>query len=389
MKSVALFRFFLESSLPFAHMQLSSQGFLFYFRTMFDTLATALRQAYPQFTDAALSCTPFGEGLIHETLLLRQAEKKWILQGFNDSVFRYPDRIDHNLSLLSSHKADPLLPFQLPLPLPNAQGTGLTRIEGKYYRLFDFVEGKTLQQIEQPAQARLAAQAYGKFAAWAAKLPAAALQDTIPNFHHLDLRFARLVEVAKQAPPLPQDEQALLQSYLDQQPLVDWYLEQLPLLPLRTTHNDTKINNLIFASSLDSVQALVDLDTLMAGYLMYDFGDLVRTVACSQPETSNAWDQVALLPDLFEELLNGYWQGLDGALSPAEANSLRHGGAVMTLIMGLRFLTDHLEGNVYYRVSYPEQNLHRAKNQLALLQSQHAQSAALDACWRRVQAINA
>jgi hypothetical protein len=356
---------------------------------MFDTLASALRQAYPQFTDAALSCAPFGEGLIHETLLLRQAEKKWILQGFNDSVFRYPDRIDHNLNLLSSHQADAILPFQLPLPLPNRQGIGLTIIDGNYYRLFDFVEGKTLQQIQQPDQARLAAHAYGKFADWAANLPAADLQETIPNFHRLDLRFARLVEVAKKNPPLAQDEQSLLQSYLDQQPLVDWYLEQLPQLPLRTTHNDTKINNLIFSSSLDAVEALVDLDTLMAGYLMYDFGDLVRTVACSQPETSTAWDQVVLLPNLFEELLNGYWQGLGGAITPTEATSLRHGGAVMTLIMGLRFLTDHLEGNVYYRVSYPEQNLHRAKNQLALLHSQQAQSAALDACWDRVQAINA
>lgn len=351
---------------------------------MFDALASALRLAYPQFTDAALSCTPFGEGLIHETLLLRQGDKKWILQGFNDSVFRYPDRIDHNLSLLSSHQANPQLPFQLPLPLPNVQGTGLTHIAGKYYRLFDFVEGKTLQQIQQPAQARIAALAYGKFAAWAASLPTAELQETIPNFHRLDLRFARLVEVAKQAPPLPQNEQALLQSYLDQQPLVDWYLEQLSQLPLRTTHNDTKINNLIFESSLKSVEALVDLDTLMAGYLMYDFGDLVRTVACSQPETSTAWDQIALLPNLFEELLLGYWHGLGGALSPAEATSLRHGGAVMTLIMGLRFLTDHLEGNVYYRVSYPQQNLHRAKNQLALLQSQQAQAEALDACWKQV-----
>jgi Ser/Thr protein kinase RdoA (MazF antagonist) len=355
---------------------------------MFDALAFALTQAYSQFSGTPLTCTPFGEGLIHETLLLRQGDKKWILQGFNDSVFRYPERIDHNLRLLSSHQAEPPLPFQLPLPLGNVQGAGLTHIAGKYYRLFDFVEGKTLQQIQQPAQARIAALAYGKFAAWAASLPAAELQETIPNFHRLDLRFARLVEVATLAPPLPQDEKNLLQSYLDQQPLVDWYLEQLPQLPLRTTHNDTKINNLIFASSLDAVEALVDLDTLMAGYLMYDFGDLVRTVACSQPETSTTWNEVRLLPELFEELLFGYWTGLGHSLTPAEAHSLRQGGAVMTLIMGLRFLTDHLEGNIYYRVSYPEQNLHRAKNQLALLQSQQAQEAALDACWDRVRANN-
>jgi hypothetical protein len=103
---------------------------------------------------------------------------------------------------------------------------------------------------------------------------------------------------------------------------------------------------------------------------MYDFGDMVRTVACSLPETSTDWNQIQELPELFEELLAGYLEGLKGALTPLEAKSLLLGGEIMTLIMGLRFLTDHLEGNVYYRVSYPLQNLHRAKNQLALLQSQ-------------------
>ena len=103
---------------------------------------------------------------------------------------------------------------------------------------------------------------------------------------------------------------------------------------------------------------------------MYDFGDLVRTVACSLPETATDWDQIHVLPELVEELLVGYFEGLGGALSSEEKETLLFGGEIMTLIMGLRFLTDHLEGNVYYRVTYPLQNLHRAKNQLILLQSQ-------------------
>jgi hypothetical protein len=216
----------------------------------------------------------------------------------------------------------------------------------------------------------MAAQAYGKFASWSQQLPAAAFEETIPNFHRLDLRFARLQEVAKQLPSLPEAEQALLQGYLAQLPLVNWYQEQRNHLPLRVTHSDTKINNLIFSKTLSQVEAVVDLDTVMGGYLMYDFGDLVRTVACSLPETSTEWEQIWEIPELFEELLAGYLEGLNGAMTPQEAESLLLGGEIMTLIMGLRFLTDHLEGNVYYRVSYPLQNLHRAKNQLALLQSQ-------------------
>ncbi len=339
---------------------------------MFDALATALTQAYPQFKDAPLTLSPFGEGLIHETLLLRQSDNNWILQGFNATVFRFPERIAHNLHLLSKHLQQSPLPYQLPLPLPTREGKGLANIEGKHYRLFNFVEGTTLQQVQQPAQARIAAQAYGKFAAWASSLPVSEFEDTIPNFHRLDLRYARLKEVAKDLPSLPEEEQGLLEGYLAQQPLIDYYVEQLAQLPLRVMHNDTKINNLIFAPTLEKVEALVDLDTLMGGYLMYDFGDLVRTVACSLPETSTEWDQIHLLPELVEELLSGYLEGLEGALSAEEMDSLLFGGEIMTLIMGLRFLTDHLEGNVYYRVTYPLQNLHRAKNQLALLHSQQA-----------------
>ena len=342
---------------------------------MFDALTTALKQAYPQFTDAPLTLSPFGEGLIHETLLVRQLDTKWILQGFNDSVFRFPERIDHNLSLLSKHAAIHPLPFQLPLPLLTQEGKGLASIEGKQYRLFDFVQGTTLQQVQQPAQARIAAKAYGKFEDWASPLLAAAFEETIPNFHRLDLRYARLKEVAQDLPSLPEEEQGLLEGYLAQQPLIDYYLKQLAQLPLRVMHNDTKINNLIFAPTLEKVEALVDLDTLMGGYLMYDFGDLVRTVACSLPETSTEWNQIQALPELVEELLSGYLEGLEGALSAEEKDSLLFGGEIMTLIMGLRFLTDHLEGNVYYRVTYPLQNLHRAKNQLALLLSQQTYRA--------------
>ena len=342
---------------------------------MFDALSTALKQAYPQFKDDPLALTPFGEGLIHETLLVQQGDNKWILQGFNASVFRFPERIAHNLHLLSKHLNQFPLPFQLPLPLLTREGKGLATIEGTQYRLFDFVQGTTLQQVQQASQARIAAQAYGKFAAWASALPAATFEETIPNFHRLDLRYARLKEVAQDLASLPEEEQVLLDGYLAQQPLIDYYLEQLSKLPLRVMHNDTKINNLIFAPTLEKVEALVDLDTLMGGYLMYDFGDLVRTVACSLPETATDWDQVHVLPELVEELLLGYLGGIQGALSAEEKDSLLFGGEIMTLIMGLRFLTDHLEGNVYYRVTYPLQNLHRAKNQLLLLQSQQASRA--------------
>lgn len=343
-----------------------------------------LFQAYPMLASEEFSLKPFGEGLIHETFILEVPGKKWILQGFNESVFRYPERIDHNLGLLHGQAQRKKLNFQLPLPLLNQAGSGLTEIDGKKYRLFEFVQGKTLQQIENPYQAFLAAQAYGAFAAWAMEIPSEEMQETIPDFHRLDLRYAKLLQVAEEKPSLSAEEKEILDFYLNQKHLVDWYLSQLDQLPLRITHNDTKINNLIFSDDLSQVEALIDLDTLMGGYLLYDFGDLVRTVACSHSETSTQWDSIHLIPEIFRELLSGYWSGVHDFATEKEKSSLILGGEIMTLIMGLRFFTDHLQGNIYYRVSYPEQNLHRAKNQMIFLKNQQDQRPQLRRIWSHI-----
>ncbi len=345
-------------------------SFLPYFRQMISDLIPALCHSYAILENQTLSVKPLGEGLIHETLLLENDTQQWVLQGFNQAVFNFPDRIDSNLALLSQHAESHPLRFLLPLPILNKAGSGLTEIGGKNYRLFDFVKGATLQQITDAHQAYIAAQAYGEFAAWSREVGGEKMQETIPNFHRLDLRFEKLVTVSGEKSNLSTEETEILDFYLSQQPLVDWYMSQLDQLPLRITHNDTKINNLIFAEDLQSVRALIDLDTLMGGYLMYDFGDLVRTVACSLPETATQWDAIHLIPELFRELLTGYWEGVKDIATPEEAKSLILGGEIMTLIMGLRFFTDHLQGNVYYRVAYPEQNFHRAKNQMIFLKSQ-------------------
>jgi Ser/Thr protein kinase RdoA (MazF antagonist) len=355
-----------------------------YFRNMNPTLLSALCDAYHFSQNSTLEIAPFGEGLIHQTYLITQGEQKWILQGFNQSVFNFPDRIDHNLAMLYQFAKNHPLPFQLPLPIKNKWGKGLSEINGHHYRLFNFVQGKTLQQIDYPTQAYLAAKAYGEFANWAKDVDAKQMQETIPNFHRLDLRFEKLAQVAQTKSGLTLEEQEILDFYLSQKPLVDWYLNQIQNLPLRVMHNDTKINNLIFSNDLTNVEAIIDLDTLMGGYLMYDFGDLVRTVACSLPETSTDWKEINLLSPLFEELSKGYWQGVKSITNSKEAESLLFGGEIMTLIMGLRFFTDHLQGNIYYKVTYPEQNFHRAKNQMIFLKSQQSQRELLKAIWTNI-----
>jgi Ser/Thr protein kinase RdoA (MazF antagonist) len=159
----------------------------------------------------------------------------------------------------------------------------------------------------------------------------------------------------------------MITYYEARRELLEKYIDYRSRLPLRTTHNDTKINNLIFSDNLSQVNAVIDLDTIMAGFVFYDFGDLARTVACTKDESSLDWDEIRIDTAKYEGLLEGFYSVLAGKISNEELESLPFGAEMMTLIMGLRFLTDHLNGNIYYQVEYKEQNLHRSKNQAALL----------------------
>ncbi|PZX52734.1 phosphotransferase enzyme family protein [Algoriphagus chordae] len=327
---------------------------------------------------------PFGAGLIHGTYLIDSGEDKYILQEFNTTVFQFPERIAHNQRQIKSQGDDSLLPFTLPLPIPNSAQKLITEWNGKLFRLFEFVSGQTIQQITNLNQAYLASKAYGVFADWGKIVETHKLQECIPDFHRLDLRFATLQKVAADKESISIEDQEILDFYLGQKALIAEYKKYQSVLPHRLTHNDTKINNLIFSNDFSKVEALVDLDTLMDGYLMYDFGDLVRTVACSESETSQYWDNIKLEIPVFEELLKGYWEGVNSLATAEETKSLILGGEVMTCVMGLRFLTDYLQGNIYYRVEYPTQNFHRAKNQMLLLKSIQASKAELTEIWKRV-----
>lgn len=347
----------------------------------------AILNQYDFLKDTEFSYKTFGSGLIHGTFLIETSGSKFILQEFNNSVFWYPERIAHNHWVLGDKGNVSELPFALPLPRLNDSGDSLTKFDNKLFRLFDFVKGETLQEIQKPMQAYVAAKAYGIFASWAKEIDAHQMQDSIPRFHQLDWRFANLEKAAKESKLLSQEEQEVLHFYLNQKPLVQKYLEFQDSCPLRITHNDTKINNLIFSENLEEVAAVIDLDTLMGGLLLYDFGDLVRTVACSEVETSQNWNNLNLRPAIFEELLKGYWEGISSIATKEEAKSLLIAGEVMTCIMGLRFLTDHLQGNVYYKVQYPEQNFHRAKNQMIFLKSQQDQVDELQSVWRKITGL--
>lgn len=326
-------------------------------------------KAYPELSEDA-EFSPFGSGHIHSTYLVKTPEGKYIIQEFNDKVFRYPDRIAANLRVIYDHLQEGMLPFTLPLPEVNQNGDMFTRIEGRLFRLFPFVEGVTKDAVNLPNACEIAARAFAEFVAVCLPIDARCMQDTIEEFHNLTLRFAQF-DYALQHTTIAMNEEVLdlVHFYQQQRDLLEAYNAYTKTLPKRVTHNDTKINNLIYSNDLSVVNALIDLDTIMAGYVFYDFGDLVRTVACTEDESSQNWTAIGVDLVKYQALIEGFYTPLLPVLSDEELTTLPYGGEMMTCIMGLRFLTDYLNGNVYYHITYENQNLHRARNQQALLRS--------------------
>ena len=317
-----------------------------------------------------LICEKYGSGHIHATYLVGVDGKSYILQHFNNQVFKYPERISNNQHILSQHLGKKTMPFALPIPIRNKENLYFTEYDQQLYRLFPFVEGVTKDAVDLPQHAHLAAEAFGLFIRTFLKVPVKELQDPIPDFHNLSLRYQQLEDSIKNT-RLTVDATTgnLIDFYIGQSELVDQYKVYQKSLPQRVTHSDTKINNLIFENDLSKVNALIDLDTIMPGFTFYDFGDLVRTAACTEDESSQEWEGIGVDLEKYRSLISGFSKPLKSFISEEEMRSLPYGGEMMTYIMGLRFLADYLNGNIYYRIDYPEQNLHRAKNQRALLTS--------------------
>lgn len=313
---------------------------------------------------------PFGDGHIHKTYLVDMEYEKLILQQFNQQVFKYPERISHNHKILLDQIYQEALPFILPLPIPNKQGGLFSLVDGHYFRLSPFVAGKCVNEVASPHHAYLAAKAFAQFIKAGIHIPADSFQESIPGFHDLELRYQQLNQALQATDRKVEGElEALVDFYLHQRKLVEEYNFWRQRLPLRMTHSDTKINNLIYANDFSKVNAVIDLDTIMAGYVYYDFGDLVRTVACTEGESSQNWGNIKVDKAKYEALLQGFREVGEGIFTEEELQSLPFGGQMMTCIMGFRFLADYLNGNVYYTIHYEEQNLHRAKNQMVLLKA--------------------
>ncbi len=333
-------------------------------------------------------------GHINETFLVEAAQTnlpRWfIFQRINHFVFRDPERLMANFDKITRHLRSKL--EKSPGSDPERETLNLVRTrsgrcchvtpEGNYWRAYRFVGDCYIVNVaEKPEQAREAGRAFGRFQKYLADLPAASLYETIPYFHHTPRRFARFREVLeKDACRRAGEAREAIDFVLAREAMTSVVTDALEAgrLPLRITHNDTKINNVLFDNATGKGLCVIDLDTTMPGSALYDFGDMVRTTTSFAAEDERDLSKVMLEMGMFKALAEGYLEEAIEFLTPEEIRLLVFSGRLITFTIGLRFLTDHLEGDIYFRIHRPSQNLDRARAQFALVRSMEEQEKEMD-----------
>ncbi|MGQ9673389.1 MAG: phosphotransferase enzyme family protein [Candidatus Aminicenantales bacterium] len=337
-------------------------------------------------------------GHINDTFLIeartRQRDTHFIFQRINHLVFPDPERLMANFQKITQHLRAKLekMPGRDPdretLNLvPSRSGRSYHRTpQGEYWRAYRFVGNAHIINVAtRPEQASEAGRAFGGFQRLLADLPASTLHETIPFFHHTPRRLARFKEVLATDPHrrAAQAEDAIA-FVLERTGMVGVVTDGLDAgrLPLRVTHNDTKINNVLFDNETGKAICVIDLDTTMPGSILYDFGDMVRTTTCRTEEDEPDISKVKMEMDLFSALVEGYLQEAGEFLTEEEIGLLAFSGRLITFTIGLRFLTDFLAGDVYFRTNRSGQNLDRARVQFALIQSMEKQAQEMEDCIR-------
>jgi len=338
---------------------------------------------------------PYGSGHINETfaLTLEQggAITRFILQRINRRVFKDVPRLMDNIARVSGHLARkaPADPREVLTLVRTREGAAcFADAAGECWRVYDFVERASSHDLlGDPRQAFEAALAYGRFQRLLADLPAPRLHDTIPDFHHTRQRFAMLQRAIAENRAGRRGEAAREIEFARAREAITDVLLALHAagkIPERITHNDTKLNNVLLDDATGRGVCVIDLDTVMPGLSLYDFGDMVRSATNSAAEDETDLARVQMRLPVFEQLAAGFLAGTDGALNAAEVEHLAFAGRLITFEIGMRFLTDFLAGDVYFRTKRPNHNLDRARCQFALVASMEAQAETMAAIVARL-----
>lgn len=320
------------------------------------------------------SYEPYGHGHINQTYLVRckNPDKHYILQWINPTVFKDIPKLMRNIERVTNHLKKQIKQDEIVLTcIKTHKGSSYVYHKGNYYRLYPFIE-HSISYEQAPDQRYLerAGQAFGEFQNNLSSFNPNQLYETIKDFHHTKNRYKAFVSSLKKAIPERLFEaKAWIHLIHERKHLMSLVDEGIcrKLIPLRVTHNDTKINNILFDRDAPKVLCIVDLDTVMPGSLLYDFGDAIRSGCSTTQEDETNLDLVDINLEYFEAFTKGFIKPLRTMMTYTEFQYLALSSVIITLELGMRFLMDYLLGDHYFKIEHEKHNFERAKNQLTLV----------------------
>ena len=329
-------------------------------------------------------CEPYGNGHINDTFLtVSESKKRYILQRINHHIFTRPDEIMENICAVTEFIRKQT--EKLGGDVERCTLSVVKTSEGKsfycdsigsYWRLYDFTERTvTKERVSNIKEFCDCAEAFGNFQNQLSEFDASTLHEAIKNFHNTPVRYQNLMKAIEKD---PLGRVASVKDEIDFVMAREEFTKILEnaradgSLPLRVTHNDTKLHNILFDEATDTPVCVIDLDTIMPGYSVNDFGDSIRFGANTAAEDETDLTKVSLDLELYHAYADGFLRGCAGKLTDKEIELLPYGAMMMTLECGIRFLTDYIEGDTYFRISRPSHNLDRCRTQFALVADMEA-----------------
>ncbi len=330
-----------------------------------------------------IKAEPYGFGHINDTFAVYFRKTggnihRYILQRINTNVFKFPEQLMRNIEMVTSHLREKIIrsggdPMRNTLNIiPTVDSKSFYKSpEGDYWRAYVFIENaRTYQVVESRCHFYNAGKAFGRFQELLSDFPAEELAETIPDFHNTPKRFRDFIgaverDIMNRAAEVKEEIDFVLKRENDTRVLVE--LSSQGKLPLRVTHNDTKFNNVMIDDATGEGICVIDLDTVMPGLSLYDFGDAIRSGANCADEDEKDLSKVCMDLGLYESFAKGFLEAAGKSLTPTEVEYLPFCARLMTFECGIRFLTDYLNGDIYFKIHRREHNLDRARTQFKMV----------------------
>jgi len=313
-------------------------------------------------------------GLINSSYKVSNKEYHYsfLLQQINHDVFKNPQDVQDNYQLLWNYIRDEKLDLIIPEPKYFLENSNLyCDSHQNYWRVFEFIENSKMLSIAgTPEQANATAVTFAKFTSAFDDLDVDLLHETIPGFHNLSFRYKQFTDSLKgEHFERMQKAISLIDELKQRVRYVNFYevMTESEEFPKRVMHHDAKIANILFDKKTREVICPVDFDTVMPGYFFSDLGDMIRSMACSLNEASTDFENISIRKYFYTAIVDGYLSVMEKQFTASEKKYIHYAGLIIIYMQALRYMADYLNGDIYYRIDYPEQNFDRAKNQLTLL----------------------